>query len=336
MSDTNLEKLFSSDEQSILNEFVELCQQGILGTLSSMLGQEFVPKQPDITVVSDITQFTQTVASSGGISACLEMTARATTPFVFFMDQATGGNIANILMGLPIDEAIAEVNEIQISASGEVISQMMGAISNSASQLFSQKVDVTPPQVALYSEDVVQNEISNLSNGQIVQVLYTFESTGTLPLVAIYQLIPEQDLKELVNSILKIKNPEQAQTTTKAEPAGTSSGKENQSSVTVQPIQFAPINQGVTPPPVSNANFELVQDILLRMSVELGRSELTIRDVLDLTRGSVIELDRIAGESVDLMANGKLIARGEIVVIEDNFGFRVTSIVSPQERLSAV
>jgi flagellar motor switch protein FliN len=65
----------------------------------------------------------------------------------------------------------------------------------------------------------------------------------------------------------------------------------------------------------------------------LGRTTMNIKEILELGRGTVLELDRLAGEPVDLFANGKLIARGEVVVIEDNFGLRVTNIVSLQERL---
>ena len=74
-------------------------------------------------------------------------------------------------------------------------------------------------------------------------------------------------------------------------------------------------------------------DVCLNLTVELGRTELPIEDILELTRGSVIELNRVAGEPVDLYANGKMIAKGEVVVIEDNFGLRITSIVSPADRL---
>ena len=69
--------------------------------------------------------------------------------------------------------------------------------------------------------------------------------------------------------------------------------------------------------------------------MELGRVRMLIRDVLELSTGSVIELDRIAGEPVDLLVNGRLVAKGEVVVIEDNFGIRITEIIQPGERLGA-
>ena len=80
------------------------------------------------------------------------------------------------------------------------------------------------------------------------------------------------------------------------------------------------------------AGLSRVRDIPLEVTVELGRTRLLIRDILDLGAGSIIELDKIAGEPVDLFANGLLVARGEVVVIDDNFGVRVTEIITAAER----
>ena len=77
-------------------------------------------------------------------------------------------------------------------------------------------------------------------------------------------------------------------------------------------------------------------DVKLQLSVELGRTELPIKKVLELTRGSIITLDKVAGEPVELFANGKLIAHGEVVVIEDNFGLRITSITDPEDRIANI
>jgi len=75
-----------------------------------------------------------------------------------------------------------------------------------------------------------------------------------------------------------------------------------------------------------------VRDIPLEVTVELGRTRLLIRDILDLSPGSIIELDKIAGEPVDLFANGLMVARGEVIIIDDNFGVRVTEIITAAER----
>lgn len=81
-------------------------------------------------------------------------------------------------------------------------------------------------------------------------------------------------------------------------------------------------------------SIEVLLDIPLEISVELGRVKMLVRDVVDLGSGSIVEIDKAAGEPVDVLVNGRLVARGEVVVIEDNFGVRLTEIMSPQDRLN--
>lgn len=81
-------------------------------------------------------------------------------------------------------------------------------------------------------------------------------------------------------------------------------------------------------------NIGLLMDVTMNMTVELGRATMTIRDILGLGEGSIIELQKLAGEPVDLLVNGKLIAKGEVVVIDENFGVRVTDIINPMDRLT--
>lgn len=106
--------------------------------------------------------------------------------------------------------------------------------------------------------------------------------------------------------------------------------------VTVQSIKFASFEDLNQAQGETNKNLDILMDIKLQLTVELGRTELPIKKVLELTRGSIIELEKVAGEPVELYANGKLIANGEVVVIEDNFGLRITSITDPDERLKGI
>jgi flagellar motor switch protein FliN/FliY len=96
----------------------------------------------------------------------------------------------------------------------------------------------------------------------------------------------------------------------------------------VHPVQFSalkPSSEG----PALPGNVKIIMDIPMEVTVELGRKKMTVREVLDLGVGSIVELDRVAGESVDILANGKLVARGGVVVIDDTFGVRITEIVAP-------
>lgn len=92
-------------------------------------------------------------------------------------------------------------------------------------------------------------------------------------------------------------------------------------------------NSGPSHPYEDTSAIELLLDIPLDIAVELGRVRMLIKDVVELGTGSIIEIDKAAGEPVDVMVNGRLVAKGEVVVIEDNFGVRITEILTPQERL---
>ncbi len=106
--------------------------------------------------------------------------------------------------------------------------------------------------------------------------------------------------------------------------------------VTVQPVKFASFDDAPNASGEASKNLDNLLDIKLQLTVELGRATLPVKKVLELTRGSIIELEKIAGEPVELYANGKLIAHGEVVVIEDNFGLRITSMTEPENRLNGL
>lgn len=83
-------------------------------------------------------------------------------------------------------------------------------------------------------------------------------------------------------------------------------------------------------------NMDIILDVALDVAVELGRKKIAINDLLKLTQGSVIELPKLAGETLEILANQKLIARGEVVVINDKYGVRLTEIISPVERVEGL
>jgi flagellar motor switch protein FliN len=114
-----------------------------------------------------------------------------------------------------------------------------------------------------------------------------------------------------------------------AAPYGT--GMQNRN-VNVQPVQFSNLQMGGYPQ-ADETNLNLLLDIPLKVTVELGRTNKVIKEILELSQGSIIELDKLAGEPVDILVNNKLIAKGEVVVIDENFGVRVTDIVNQWDRI---
>lgn len=105
--------------------------------------------------------------------------------------------------------------------------------------------------------------------------------------------------------------------------------------VNVNPVQFANF-QGGGFAQADETNLNLLLDIPLKVTVELGRTQKQIKEILELSQGSIIELDKLAGEPVDILVNNKLIAKGEVVVIDENFGVRVTDIVSQWDRVQKI
>ena len=114
---------------------------------------------------------------------------------------------------------------------------------------------------------------------------------------------------------------------------GSRQKQRQQSNIQVRPVQFQNLEQEFAAQ--GSGNISLLLDIYMQLTVELGRTRMQIKEILGLGEGSIIELEKLAGEPVDLLVNGKLIAKGEVVVIDENFGVRVTEIVSPHERIDS-
>jgi len=115
---------------------------------------------------------------------------------------------------------------------------------------------------------------------------------------------------------------------------GSSGPKESDEALEARGAEFQQLAAGR--PSGSSRNLDLLMDVVLPISIELGSTRMSIQDILNLGPGSVVELNKLAGEPVDLLVNNKVVAKGEVVVIDENFGLRVTSLISPEERLKSL
>lgn len=101
----------------------------------------------------------------------------------------------------------------------------------------------------------------------------------------------------------------------------------------VEPAQPQTLRPDSARPGAEDANLDMILDIPVTISMEIGRTRISIRNLLQLNQGSVVELNRLAGEPLDVLVNGTLIAHGEVVVVNDKFGIRLTDVISPAERV---
>jgi flagellar motor switch protein FliN len=256
--------------------------------------------------------------------------------------------IADLMMGGDGTNPQTELNELYMSAVSEAMNQMMGSTATSISTMFKKKVDIAPPKVNLLDFAVDPNIDSIVSgDDSLVRISFRMEVEDLID-SELMQILPINIAKEMVENLL---NAVQQPAASAPQPAATpkpvaepqpapvyaaqpaSQPKQQQvQNVAVQPVQFAPLKAAGMPG--VDTNIGLIMDVPLQITVELGRTRKLIRDILELTPGSVVELDKLAGEPVDILVNGKLIAKGEVVVIDENFGVRITDIITPLERAS--
>ena len=111
-----------------------------------------------------------------------------------------------------------------------------------------------------------------------------------------------------------------------------STSNPDSAAVNVRSARFEPLAGAGHGPATDPASIELLMDVPLQITVELGRTRMNVRQVLELQSGSVVELDRLAGEPVDVVVNDRLMARGEVVVVDDRFGIRITEIIAHGRR----
>ncbi|MBP2635821.1 MAG: fliN: flagellar motor switch protein FliN [Firmicutes bacterium] len=258
--------------------------------------------------------------------------------------------IADLMMGGDGTNPPSELNELYMSAVSESMNQMMGSTATSISTMFKKKVDIAPPKVNLL-DFAVDPEIDSIVSGDdpLVRVSFRMEVEDLID-SELMQILPLNVAREMVENLLNaVQKPAAAEAAPQAAPPKPAAAAAPQAApvyaeampqpraqtaqnVAVQPVQFAPLKPAGMPG--VDTNIGLIMDVPLQITVELGRTRKLIRDILELTPGSVVELDKLAGEPVDILVNGKLIAKGEVVVIDENFGVRITDIITPLERAS--
>ncbi|WP_294372837.1 flagellar motor switch phosphatase FliY [uncultured Clostridium sp.] len=284
--------------------------------------------------------------------------------------------ISNLMMGGDGKVTdVHELSELEISAVSEAMNQMIGSAATSMATMFGKKVDISPPTAkvvkdssipisdAIPEDEPIVKVSFKMTIGDIVDsnIMQIFPIRTAKNIVAIMtgedveqdvpQVQPEEPKKETILS-KEIQpepesQPQQYQEAQMQQPQYTQQPQMQQQPqmyggqpqmygqpVEVHQAAFAPLSQQGTVPPIKN--IDLIMDVPLDISVVLGRTKKSIQDILNLGAGSLIELQKLAEEPVEILVNGKQIALGEVVVVDENFGVRITSIVSDAERLKTL
>lgn len=251
-----------------------------------------------------------------------------------------------------------ELSEIEISAVQEAMNQMIGSAATSMATMFSREVNISPPISKIWSnsEDALSSEIPE--DQAIVRVNFRM-TIGNLVDSNIMQILPVETAKKIVSIMIGKEDEDSNVSEQNDNPVNNEILVESyndsyedvyevnqpvsektiietpQPQVEVHKASFEPLVESKKSG-VSNKNIDLILDVPLDISVVLGRTKKSIKDILNFSTGSLIELDKLAEEPVEVLVNGKTIALGEVVVVDENFGVRITSIVSNTERINSL
>lgn len=311
--------------------------------------------------------------------------------------------IADLMMGGSgqVDEPVT-LTELDLSAIGEAMNQMVGSSSTSLSSMIKQKIDINTPQpfVLDFKDNTFFDTIGFLPEDVIVCIAFKME-IGTLIDSEIMQILPLDfaiDMVEKLKSdMIGVQEPAHtapspqasapkpapqaaaytpppaqqgapaAQTapqygyagTQGAPPQGapgygyppygqpymvppgyaqmpypqgfTPDNAKPEQPINVQPAQFQSFDMGTVMQ--QKENMGIIMDVPLEITVELGRTRKKISEILEFSPGTIVDLDKLAGENIDILVNGKFVAKGEVVVIDENFGIRITDIISVEKRI---
>ncbi len=372
-----LDGVLSDIEKDALGEIGNISMGSAATTLSTLLSHKVSITTPTVSVATmsiikehyPMPYLVVEVGYTIGIDGNNVLAIQATDAAI----------IADLMMGGDGTNPDQNLSEIHMSAVGESMNQMMGAVATSLSTMFNKKIDISPPIVNLVdfgSEEKI-TEMAK-STEPIVRISFRMEVDGLID-SEIMQILPVNVAKEMVEGLMgggmsepapspETPPPPQPAAAPPPAPAAAPPPPTPPPAAAAPPPQYAappPQQQYAAPPPgygysappmqpnvvtnmpvspaqfmplsmepvqINDANIGLILDVPLQVTVELGRTKKSIKEILELSNGSIVELDKLAGEPVEIQVNGHFLAKGEVVVIDENFGVRITEIASPAER----
>ena len=354
-SKTNIEDYLDSFAIDTLGEIGNISFGSSATALSSLLGQKVDITTPHISMINRsrlVEEFPHPY-----VAVQVKYTAGLIGMNLLVIKQSDAAVIADLMLGGDGIDPSPQLSEIQLSAVQEAMNQMMGSAATSMSTVFNKKVDISPPSIDILNLIEGEGEEAIPNDDLLIKISFRLR-VGSLIDSNIMQLIPLDFGLNLVKSLLgedetelesaatvyeervesdhvSIPAPDYYETPPVQQPVAPQH-QPRQSKippVEVQQAQFASF-EATNLTPNESRNLNLLLDIPLQVTVELGRTRRTVKEILELTSGSILELDKLAGEPVDILVNNRHIAKGEVVVIDENFGVRITDILSQAERIN--
>ncbi len=351
----------TAEQQHVLNDIANIFSSSAASVFGMLAGKEV---SADIQKTETVSQ-EELVAATEAEPFAFRVLAGGlnNAPITMLVTKKGALTLADLMMGGEGKDLPDEASELYLNAAQEGLSQVVGAAFTSMSGLLGGK-RLMPENVssALEAEEWLPFPSLDAADSLWrVSAALEMEGLGSFPLEILLPLEVAKKIADDVHAVVAGKKekeqpassaqpqqqakqapqqppqqaaPQQQSFGGAGEPAPSFGNVYDQSSVDVRPAEFVPLTQKSLSG--FGSKIDLVADIPVRVTVELGRTRKNIADILNMTPGSVIELDKMAGEPVDVLVNSKLIAKGEVVVIDENFGVRITEIVSSAGRVHSL
>lgn len=338
----------TDSDRDVLGEVGNISMGSAATTLSSLLNEKVNITTPNVKEGATLKELL------GGeekyVAIDIKYKKGLDGSFMLIIKESDVAIISSMMMGQgPNPDTSQPVGDMELSAISEAMNQMVGTSCTSMSQVFDNVVDIDPPSVEKI--DISQNKIVagvDIESEDYVTVEFDL-TVGDILNSKMIQILPRPVAKQLIEKLVGANGGGEeapAASQPQAQPA-----PQPAAAPQPQPQAAAPQPQVAAPQPVSNAQsvqFEtlvaervenvkeqisLIQDVPLEVVVELGRTNKSIKEILEFSPGVVIELNKMAGEPIDILINNKFVAKGEVVVIDENFGIRITEIIDVKKRI---
>ncbi len=317
--------LLSPVEKDSLTELFNSTMQSVVPSLAGYLGRDIVISNAVIEIKS--SDSIRSDFKKKYVQLPIDYSGGFNGKNLIIFNFGDAEVISSLMMGDDSGARPAELTEAHQSTIQEFVNQMLSSVATGFSNKFGRSINTSQPVLSIIQKS---SELQLPPGRDLVKITYNINIENLIN-SKFYHIMDLQ----LATDLAKIKggssgSGQQQAMQSHSYDAVESSGQQ----VGINPVKFPPLGESV--PYGAGSNISLLMDVPMTLTVELGRTRQLVRDILGLGEGSIIELDKLAGEPVDLLVNGKLIAKGEVVVIDENFGVRVTDIVSPAERVNKV
>lgn len=332
---------FTNEERDLLGEIGNICMGNASTSFSKLLQKPVTITTPNVEVVnmSDIVkEFMQPhialkVKFLSGIDGD-NVLVMSIKDAIIIADVMMGGDGKNV-------EDRDTLNEIEISAVSEAMNQMIASSATSMSTMFQKTIDISTPETIISYNTKDSEKIFGHSDEKIIKIKFQMNVSDLIN-SNIVQILSMDTGKNIINTMLNdqngfkegskdLKYDDQSLDNQNLQAVDNMSSYETKKNYDVSEAVLMPLSQGANPK--TSNNIDLILDVPLEISVVLGRTKKSVGDILNLGTGSLVELEKLAEEPVDILVNGKQIATGEVVVVNENFGVRITAILSNAERV---